>query len=42
VQLLVVLFEDALVVVLPELLGCILAGDSLEDLLAACIAAFGQ
>jgi len=34
-ELLLVLFEDALVVVLPELLGRILAGDALEDLLAA-------
>lgn len=29
------LLEDALVVVFPELLGRILAGDSLQDLLAA-------
>jgi hypothetical protein len=38
VELLVILLEDALVVVFPELLGRILAGDSLEDLLATCIA----
>lgn len=33
-QLALVLLQDALVVVLPELLGCILAGYTLEDLLA--------
>lgn len=35
-QGLLVLLEDALVVVFPELLGGVLAGDTGEDLLATC------
>lgn len=34
-ELIMVLLENALVVVLPELLGCILAGYALQDFLAA-------
>jgi len=33
-ELLLVLLQDAFIVVLPELLGGVLAGDSLEDLLS--------
>lgn len=36
-ELSLVLLQDALIVVLPELFGGIFSGDSLEDLLATCV-----